>query len=174
MQKDNLQEDWDEYYPKVYGYFFRRIDSKADVEDLTSIVLEQFLRAVYDEHRKDKIENKHAFLWKIAYNQLCSFIKRKSKDMLVVGIESVPGWEPEDKSAEEKRGDYFEDRIAKLLECIKNQTKDQDFTIINACLIEDRKSEEVAKMLNLTAQNVRQRLSRSLQKVREKCKGLWV
>ena len=33
---------WDEYYAKVYGYFYRRLDDKFLVEDLTAETLNDF------------------------------------------------------------------------------------------------------------------------------------
>jgi DNA-directed RNA polymerase specialized sigma24 family protein len=35
MQDSDVEKQWSEYYPKVYGYFFRRLNSREDVEDLT-------------------------------------------------------------------------------------------------------------------------------------------
>ena len=35
---DNLFEI---HYPKIYGYFFRRVNNQVDVEDLTMITIKQ-------------------------------------------------------------------------------------------------------------------------------------
>jgi hypothetical protein len=32
MTQKQIQNNWEEYYPKVFGYFFRRLNNQADVE----------------------------------------------------------------------------------------------------------------------------------------------
>jgi hypothetical protein len=35
LSQTKLFNTWEEYYPKVYGYFLRRVNNHTDVEDLT-------------------------------------------------------------------------------------------------------------------------------------------
>jgi DNA-directed RNA polymerase specialized sigma24 family protein len=77
MSNFNINAEWEIYYPKVYGYFFRRLNNRLDVEDLTSLVLSQFFQTLLDQEKASRILNQNAYLWKIARNQLATFIDTK-------------------------------------------------------------------------------------------------
>ncbi len=171
MSYTNINSEWEFYYPKVYGYFFRRIDNRLDVEDLTSLVLFQFLEIILDEEKSVRILNKNAYLWKIAHNQLVAFINNKTKQIITVGLDD--NFELVDEKAELEKSSYYNHRIENLLHCIKQNLNGVDFNIVNLSLVEDRKSPEVAQILSLTAENVRKRLSRSVTKLKDKCKAVW-
>jgi len=171
MSNFNINQEWEIYYPKVYGYFFRRLSNRLDVEDLTSITLCQFLQTLSDDVKAAKILNKNAYLWKIAHNQLATFINTKTKQMTIVGLDD--NQDSIDTNLENNHSYEYKNRLEKLLECIKNSLTGLDFNIVNLSLIEDRKSPEIAEMLNLKAQNIRKRLSRSVSKLKETCKAVW-
>jgi DNA-directed RNA polymerase specialized sigma subunit len=78
-----------------------------------------------------------------------------------------------DEKLENERSWNFKDRTEKLLHCIEKNLKDLDLQIVKQSLIEDRISSEVATNLNLTAVNVRKRLSRSVTKLRKECQKVW-
>jgi RNA polymerase sigma factor (sigma-70 family) len=80
----NIDQLWSEYYPKVYGYFFRRVNNRVDVEDLTSIVLTEFFNNTLDN---PKILNPHGYLWSIAYFRLIDHIRTKSKTPRMIEID---------------------------------------------------------------------------------------
>jgi len=171
MSNLNINAEWEIYYPKVYGYFFRRLNNRLDVEDLTSLVLFQFFQTLADPQKSSRILNQNAYLWKIARNQLATFINNKSKQMIIVGLdESVDSL---DSNLETQTSSEYKIRIEKLLECVKKTLKGLDFSIVNYSLIEDRKSPEVANLLNITAENVRKRLSRSVSKLKAQCRAVW-
>jgi RNA polymerase sigma factor (sigma-70 family) len=161
---DNL---WEEYYHRVFGYFFRRLNLRQDVEDLTSVTICAWFEAL----SKGKVINQHAFLWKIAHNQLCGFINQKSKNPLPIS------WEDEianyDQEAEQSRSSYYLGKMQNLSECIQNQLTDQNYQIVYKSILEDKKSYEVATEMGITSDNVRQILSRSIRKLKERCKALW-
>ena len=73
MNNDDLQEMWKVYFPRVYGYFFRRISNREDVDDLTSIVMTSFIQARME---KD-IETIESYLWAIARTQLYFIYSQK-------------------------------------------------------------------------------------------------
>lgn len=166
--EDNHNKLFDEYYPKVFGYFFRRVNNRQDVEDLTSISISGF----FDNIAKYQIINRNALIWKIAHNQLVNFIRSKSK--IPVSINFSTDYEIIDDQIENQRSDNYKFKIAALQECIQNQLTENQQIIVHNSIIEDQKSYEIAKELNLTSANVRQILSRSIAKLKSKCKQLWV
>jgi RNA polymerase sigma factor (sigma-70 family) len=191
MNNQTLQQEWDYYYPKVYGYFFRRISNKSDVEDLTAMVLHKFFEVLISPGKSANLTNKNAYLWKIAYNHLADFIQNKQKRPLTIDIEDE--FETPDNSIEkfyskryQERIPYlvrifkiekfyskrYQERVKNLLKCIKTQVKDLEYKIIEMSFFEELTSIEISKVLNLKPPTIRQKLSRSLKKVREQCKKL--
>jgi RNA polymerase sigma factor (sigma-70 family) len=167
MMDQNLKTQWDTYYPKVYGYFFRRIDLKDDVEDVTSIVMTKFLSALYTKN----LENPHAYLWQIARNQLAYYIKNKSKHPLSSQLEE--NHYTLISSIENYRSDHYQSKVDDIMECVKRNLRGEEFTIMQEVVMFDRTSAEVANELRLKADNVRQKLSRSIKKLRQACIDLW-
>jgi RNA polymerase sigma-70 factor (ECF subfamily) len=170
LSQTELFNIWEEYYPKVYGYFLRRVDNHTDVEDLTSITLTAFLEKLRSE---EEIKNKNAFLWKIAHNQLCVFIKNKSKSPITVSVDEASFVENFDIRVEETKSEYLQKRFEALHKCIQNILTGENYQIVFEIIIKDKKSPEVASLLNLKPDTVRQKLKRSLNKIRSKCKTVW-
>ena len=169
MSPNEIEELWKEYYPKVFGYFFRRVDNRQDVEDLTSLVLTAYLNALSE--RRDEIKNPHGYLWRIAHNYLVNFIKNKTKNPVFVAF--TEDLEVIDESIEIHRSERFNAKTQDLMQCVKDNLPELDFKIVELIVMFDRKSAEVAEELNLTAVNVRQKLSRSLKKLKQQCVNLW-
>ena len=163
---------WDELYPKVYAYFLRRVDNRLDVEDLTSITLTSFL----EKYRRnpDKINNKYAFLWKIAHNQLCLFIKTKSKNFIPISLENEMEEKNIDIEVENYRSSELQKRIEKLIQCVETNLKNPELQIVKRVIMNDEKSVNLSQELNLTPANIRQKLSRSLKKLKTKCQSVWL
>ncbi len=169
MLSHQLEKMWEEYYPKVFGYFYRRVNTREDVEDLTSIVMQKFLDVMSE--RGEEIKSPNGYLWKMANNQLNYFINTKSK--LPISVSTSEEYDSIDTSLDNYRSQNYKQKVESLMDCIKKVLKGVDFEIIKESLVEDKKSYEVAGELGLTADNVRQRLSRGLAKVRKKCGDLW-
>ena len=168
MSNDNLETQWKEYYPKVFGYFFRRLNEKHEVEDLTSLVMHSFFKAMYVDKRQ--ITNPHAYLWQIARNQLNAYIKQKSKQPIHVS------WEDDLEKAELEStsySDYYKSKVEELMECFRKVISGQELKIVEQVVMCDRTSVDVAEELGLTSGNVRQKLSRSIKKVKQKCSEIW-
>jgi RNA polymerase sigma factor (sigma-70 family) len=172
MNEINLSAQWDTYYPKVYGYFFRRVDNKTDVEDLASLVMTDFLQLLSDSEKLARVRSPHAYLWKIAHNYLVEFIARRTKHRLPVSLDD--NLERVDREVDSHRSPRYQERIQGLLHCMQKELQDQDYQIVTLSLIDEVPSKEVAVTLKLTAVNVRKRLSRALDKLREQCRKAWI
>jgi RNA polymerase sigma factor (sigma-70 family) len=162
---------WETYYPSVYGYFFRRVEQRQDVEDLTCLVLEDFLQVLSSPEKMQRIQNIHAYLWRIAHNYLADFIDHKTKRQLPISLDE--NLERIDQMVDEKRSDQYQHRVTHLLECMKKELRGEDYTIVQLSVIEDLKSSKIGEQLSLKAENVRKKLSRALQKLRERCRAVW-
>jgi RNA polymerase sigma factor (sigma-70 family) len=167
--------EWQTRYDKLYGYFYRRVNSRSDVEDLTMETLEKFYLS------EKKIENPNAFIWGIARNKMLEYIRYKGKNQ----FQELVDWaeiennqnssiELQDNWLENYRSSEYQAKLERLKECAKNQLSELDQEIVNLCVSQDFKSANVAQKLSISPENTRQRLSRALKKLREKCREAWV
>lgn len=78
-QIDEITDIWNELYPRVYGYFWRRIENQSTVEDLTANTLSSFLINV--QNGKIARDN-FGYLWQIARNYLFEYCRRKPKSFI--------------------------------------------------------------------------------------------
>ncbi len=160
------QQEWNQLYNMIYGYFYRRINIRADVDELACETVTDYCLT---EH---EIENPKAFIFAIARNKLYKFIDQKNKRKFI----SLDEQEENLTYAhiEDHYSDSYLAKIEDLKNCIKRQLKPQDQEIIELSIMCDFSSERVAKELNLQAPNVRQRLSRAIKKLRGKCRQIWL
>ena len=75
MNQNEIEKIWLKYHPKIYGYYFKRLNHREDVEDLTATCLTIFVEKMISSDQK--IDKPEAFLWKIIYNQFNEFIRQK-------------------------------------------------------------------------------------------------
>lgn len=166
--ENNHNKLWDEYYPKVFGYFYRRVNNRQDVEDLTSLTLVGFFAAI----QRSEAVSQNALIWRIAHNQLVNFIRTKSKNPISIDFSTDENIL--DEKVENIRSDNYIYKMEALLQCINNQLTDEQKSIVQSSIIDDKKSHDIAIEMNMTASNVRQILSRSINKLKAKCKQLWI
>jgi RNA polymerase sigma factor (sigma-70 family) len=164
---NELEQQWMEWYPKVYGYFYKRVDDKFFVEELTA----QTMNAVFTSQKE--ILNFKAYLWKVAHNYLARYIHLKTATPTVIGFINDEDFYV-DQEVETQTSDNYKQKIAIIKESMDLvRLKDVDRQIIQHCIFEERNSTQVAQILNIQPGNVRNRLSRALKKISKKCKELW-
>jgi RNA polymerase sigma factor (sigma-70 family) len=167
---NELQESWTYWYPRVYSYFYKRVDHQSIVEDLTAETLNAVFLAEVE------ITHLPAYLWKVAHNYLVKYIKTKSTTPIFVSIDDdIDAWCPTEHEAEitvERAG--FADRKAKLVDCIYHSPiGDLERKIMFESVIQDKNSTEIGQINGLKPVTVRQKLKRTLEKVRKQCLYLW-
>lgn len=166
MQDSDIQKQWREYYPKVYGYFFRRLNSREDVEDLTSVCLSTFFTKLLDS--PSQVQNPPAYLWKIVYNQLNLFLRNKIKTTIPIGIDD----DFEAPKTEDPFSQSFLDKAKEVWEIAQIHCSQNELLILQAIFLDNKKSSQVAVEMNLKADTVRQRLKRTLDKLRKHLKPI--
>jgi RNA polymerase sigma factor (sigma-70 family) len=171
INENHLKNQWDEYYPKVYGYFYRRLTNREDVEDLTSVTMMAFLDTINNPSKSEIITNKHAYLWKIAYNQLNTFLKQGYKLPIQVGLND--NIDTLDKQIDSCYSNRYQDKIADLKQCFQSTLSSEDFELVQLSIIDNLSSQEVANISGFSAANVRQKLSRNLKKLKKACQELY-
>ena len=164
---DNLFEI---HYPKIYGYFFRRVNNQVDVEDLTMITIANFFEVL----KTKELQKPENYLWKIAHNQLVTFYNFNTKQKMTIGFEDSEQFEKMvDLSYENKRSPYFTLRLETLLLCMQKHLPNEDYNLVQASIFEGKNSTELATEFSLKADNIRQKLHRIFKKTKEKCKKIW-
>lgn len=169
MNDQEITGVWNEYHPKVFGYFYRRVSCRQDVEDLTSISLTAFLNKLIADG--DAIENEPAYLWRICHNQLANYIRSKTKNPVSVPYEE--DWVPDDKAIETNHVQEFNMRIDSLKNCISKNCSPNEVEVVELSFFEEMNSIEIADKIGIRPPAVRKRLSRALSKIREVCNDLW-
>lgn len=161
---------FEKFYPKIYGYFFRRVSNRSDVEDLSLVTLTNFFEVL----GRKELEQPENYLWKIAHNQLVNFYSFSSKHKIAVGFDDIESIEKFiDHSVEEKRSPYFKMRVESLLECLEKNLDITDYKLVQASIFDGKNSVELSVEFGLKPDNIRQKLSRIFKKAKEKCKKVW-
>lgn len=169
-ESDNLEEKWQYWYPRVYGYFFKRVNDKTEVEDLTANTLSTVFLA-------KNVQNIQAYMWKVAHNYLVKFINTKTTTPMMVALdENIDMWKPSetDIETEDTISDRYEDKLSQLKTCVHNELTDPtDIRLIELSIYQEKNSTEIGEILQIKADTIRQKLSRLLKKLRTHCLELW-
>jgi len=170
MTQKQLTQIFEQNFDKVFGYFYRRLTVREDVEDLTLVSLKIFLEKITDE--KTEIQKPQAYLWSICHSQLVHFIKNKSKKPVSLDLSEEKfefKWKIENTESLS-----FKNRMTKLQKCMQKVLSQTDFEIVNSCILDGVKAVEVGQKIDLKPATVRQKLKRSLDKIRKQCKKIWL
>jgi RNA polymerase sigma factor (sigma-70 family) len=155
-----LKQIWDTYYPRVYGYFYKRINNKTDVEDISCIVMTVLL----DNIQTKTIENIPIFMWSVARNQFKKYLRNKNSHHLhVMFTENI-----EDIGVEEQFtiSPKYKEYLENVLEYAKTKLSPDDYKILEETYFSHKNSKEIAILLHTTSGNIRVRQSRILKKLK--------
>jgi RNA polymerase sigma factor (sigma-70 family) len=157
-----IDEMWETYYPKVYGYFYRRVNNLQDVEDLTSVVLTQFLTKLQENH--DEILKPNAFLWKIAYFHLVDFINFKSKKIIPISIDD--DFEAPNELESKLQADELNTKLEKILLFAQSSLSNEEYSIFSRSYLDGDRIMDIAHDLDLKANTVTVKLKRIITKLK--------
>jgi RNA polymerase sigma factor (sigma-70 family) len=161
LDEKQVIELWKYWYPRVYGFFFKRVNQIQEVEELTANTLNAFIL-------KDSVANPNAFVWQTARNQLLLFIQNKPK---TVSLENIEDYANPFKQIEESS--LYQNFKESLLQKCRQTLGEVDYQIVLLSLAEETTSAQIAQKLHLKASNVRQRFRRCLQKIKPLSAQIW-
>jgi RNA polymerase sigma factor (sigma-70 family) len=163
----DLASQWEYWYPRVYGYFYKRVGLEAEVDDLTANTMNAAFTA------KD-VQNFQGYIWRVAHNHLVKYINTKNTDPTPLSLNEdwiAAEYQPK---AEEQISNRYSEKLVQLNECIKNHIKDsEEQNLLDLSIFQEKNSTEISQITGLKADNIRQKLSRILKRLREKCVHLW-
>ena len=160
LTTEQITDLWNEYYPRVYGYFFKRIDSQTDVDDLASVTLTSFIQNLSTK----EIAQPAGFLWKIARNQLCLYIKRKSKNP--ISIDNLDDFESLQTTEDSEISEKYHQLLQEVMQKAETMLTADDLRILKSSYFEEKTSAQIAHELDTTPGNIRIRLMRITQKLK--------
>lgn len=167
-------EEWEYWYTRVYGYFYKRVDGKYEVEELTANTLNTVFLA-------NDIKNFKAYTWKVAHNYLVKYINTKNLEPMAISWDesldlqnsTIPKWQMEE-SFETQTSKQYQLKLKQLLECIYNNIPNPiDKQILELAICQEKNSTEIGNIFELNSDNVRQKLSRNIKKLKQTCIDLW-
>ncbi len=164
-----LQEQWDYWYPRVYGYFYKRITDQTTVEDLTANVLSVILLA-------KNIQNMNGYVWRVAHNQLVRYIDTKSKSPNILSWNDELNWIPDKQNwdKESATSSVFVTKMANMKLCIDNQLESElDQNLIELSIYQEKNSTQIEALTGIKSNTIRKKLSRLLQRIKAECRDLW-
>ena len=152
------QENWNEWYDKIFGYYYLRVTDRSIVESLTAEVVTDFF--MY----KSEVQNESALIYKIASNRFKKYLRQKSNTPKHEDIDN------HDKQMD-GYGSYadnsnlleLKDEISKYYEYLS----DSDKEIIELCVMCDFSSQRAADELDISPSAVRKRLSRAISRLKK-------
>jgi RNA polymerase sigma factor (sigma-70 family) len=166
LTNQQITDLWNEYYPRVYGYFFKRITSQTDVDDLTSVTLTGFIQNLTTK----EITQPAGLLWKIARNQLYLYIKYKTKNP--ISIDNLDEFEALETTEDSEISQKYQDLLEEVMQKAEMFLTADDLTILKRSYFEEQTSTQIAKELDTTPGNIRIRLMRITQKLKLQANNL--
>lgn len=145
---------YDMYKQKLVNFAYFRIGNLEDAEDL---VQDCMLKVFENLLALQKPEAFTAWIYKILYRDCATFLKRRAREQDNEDIENYTNILPADTAS------HFESvELRQALEELGEAEKD----IVLLSVVAGLQSKEIARITGLTAGNVRQKLHRSLKKMR--------
>jgi RNA polymerase sigma factor (sigma-70 family) len=166
LTNQQISELWNEYYPRVYGYFYKRVTNQADVDDLTSVTLTGFIQNL----RTKEVLQPAGLLWKIARNQLCLYIKHKTKNLL--SIDNLDEFESQETTEDTEISQKYQDLLKAVMIKAETFLTPEDLALLKRSYFEEQNSVQIAKEMDTTPGNVRIRLMRITQKLKLQAQNL--
>lgn len=145
---------YDNYKRKLFNYAYYKLGNSEDAED----ILQDCMLTAFE--RLGKLKNPKAFsswLYTILYHGCMSAIKEQIKQRNNSDIENYKNTLSYDNTADVERVE---------LKQALNILSEDDKNIVLLSVVVGLNSKEIAKITGFTAGNVRQRLSRSLSKMK--------
>jgi RNA polymerase sigma factor (sigma-70 family) len=168
LHETQLDTLWSEYYPRVFGYFFKRVNSYEDCEELAATSMTIFLNKI--ENGDLKPTAYYGYLWKIARTQLVNHIRSKNSKPAIVSLLDNEDFEISD--LEQRISNQYENLILSVFNQANRILSSEEFYLLKLSYQEGKNSTQIAKDLSINAVAVRKRISRIITKLQTNLKPI--
>jgi len=152
---DEFKHLYTKWLKRVYRYFYFRVDSASDAEDLTAQV---FLKAYEDLPRYRNRSRFSAWLFAIAHARVVDHYRRQRRNVPLEAIEQVPG--ALDLSDQAARKDEIR-QVAGLLHTLPEDEQE----LIRLRFMAELSYHEIGLILDRSEEAVRKSISRLLDRM---------
>ncbi len=167
--KKQDQRAFNEFYLKTVDMFFRYLHSNyfLDKEDTEDIISDFYIRWWKVVCKYDFKQSFAAFVWTVFKNIAKDHLKKR-KDLWFSNLDAEDNTDFEDTLEDEVNvldlleQDFQYDQIKKAMDVLDNESKE----IIYWKFIEEMENDEIGKILWISNDNVRQKISRSIKKLK--------
>lgn len=170
IKKD--KDSFSQFYVDNIDIFYRYLKSNyfIDEKDIEDLLSSFFIKLWNNFDKYSKWINFNARVWTVFKNFIFDFFKKKKENF----ISLVDSWENTDEIYSKNNYEDFdwieilenEFNYNKIVESIE-QLDEKSKEIIFLKYIEERTLEEISILLNINYDNVRQRLSRAIRKLKQ-------
>ncbi len=156
----------DRYKYMVYTLAFRILKNKEDAEEVAQ---DTFVK-LYKRLPQFKGDSKFStWLYKIAYYGSLDVLKKRKKNLETTSIDNFTGRDLRDEINEAAPWEANEQQV--LIKRAIQQLNGEDGVVITLFYFEELSLEEIAKIMNLSANTVKVRLFRSRKRISEILSG---
>lgn len=167
MEAHNIKQKFTEIYNKeadpLFRYCYFRV---SDKEKALDIVQDIFAELWKKYNSTEKIKNERAYLFTLAHNRIIDWYRKKKSESLDALLENEEGERPFDYS---NTGDSDiilsteSKRVLKAIETMEPIYRE----VLHLRFAEDLSPQEIASIIDSTANVVSVRITRGLEKLRE-------
>lgn len=159
ISKQQFTKLYNDHLEPIYRFCYLKVGSKSDAEDLSQEVFLKLLEYLKEKHQEQKIENMRAFIYQIARNLIVDHYREKGRAPLPLE-EEIKEITPS-KEEPEKLPILSSDMrdISRALMKINQDYAD----LVIWHYIDDLSIPEIAKIMGEKEGNVRVKLHRGLQ-----------
>ncbi len=149
------------YFPKIYGYIFKRVGNREETEDLVSTIFIKVFSNLDKYQRRDCKFS--AWLYRIATNSLIDYY-RKAGRKKEIGIEHVEDWpDLNDQPANE----VMINEQSKEVQALIKKLPDRYQEVIQLKFFAQLDNQEIAEVMKVSVNNVGVLIHRSLEKFKQ-------
>ena len=155
--RKDLEEVYNRFYEKIYGFIFLKTQNESKSEDLTCEVFIKFI----DYVKEHDVDNVNALLYRIARNLIIDDVRKKKEDL--IGDDALNTI----TDNTENKLDLISNE--QLMEVISSLTDDYRDVIV-MYYINDMTIREIADVFNKTEGAIRTMLSRAIKALKKELK----
>ncbi|MFZ5392025.1 MAG: RNA polymerase sigma factor [Patescibacteria group bacterium] len=148
------------YFPKIYGFVYKRVGQKQICEDIVSEVFMKVFTNLKDY--RDQGMSFGCWVYKIATNKLIDYY-RSGKKQMVVGVEMMENIGSKENIGEQTANKMEVEEIQTVISTLAENYQQ----IINLKFFAELSNQEIAKILKISENNAGVIIFRALKKFRE-------
>jgi RNA polymerase sigma factor (sigma-70 family) len=168
LTETQIDSLWNEYYTRVFAYFYKRVNSYEDTEELAATSMTLFLSKVEKEDISSDAQ--YGYLWKIVRSQLANHLRSKLSKPNTVSLENDEDFEISD--VETQTSAQYESLIQSVFQQAEYLLKPDEFLILKLSYQDGKNSIQIADQLSSNPVAIRKRLSRIIKKLKTTLKPI--